>query len=573
LNKLNIQTPSNKSSNQAIKEVPVLIAGGGPVGLALAADLGWRGTGCLLVEKHEGVNDHPRATLLGARSMEYYRRWGIAERVIEAGLPLDYPIHIIFATHLCGHELHRAKFTSMGEFMSHRPGLEQQVPDAKYSPYFKTQIGQQALEPVVRQFAATQPGVEMRYGWEMTALEQDAAGVTATIVERKSGETQRVRAKYLVGCDGGKSLVRSSLGIKYFGRGAMRPNVSFFFRSSAFLESHALGRGTLYFLFNPNSFGVFTAINGRDLWNYQHYFLDPKAATHDIDPQAAIWEAMGKPFDFELLKITHWHHHQSVAEHYRDRRVFLAGDAAHLFCPTGGVGMNTGIGDAINLSWKLNAVLSGWAPPSLLDSYEIERQRVAVRNSTEAASNADRIDATMRVTPQNIEADDEAGQAARREMSEKVRRLSRQFNASGLQLGHRYDNSPICVPDGTPAPPDDPNEYIPVARPGSRAPHLWLADGRSTLDLFSGRDFTLLRLGADAPSGSGLAAAASRRGIPLTVREVDQADVCDLYAARLVLVRPDGYVAWRGDDLPADVEALVGAVCGEMEKIDEAVPV
>ncbi len=551
--------------NKPIIEVPVLIAGGGPVGLALAADLGWRDTDCLLVEKHEGVNDHPRATLLGARSMEYYRRWGITDKVIKAGLPLDYPIHIIFATRLSGHELHRAKFTSMGEFMSYRPGLEDVVPDARYSPYFKTQIGQQALEPVVREFASSQPGVELRYGWQLSGFEQDADGVTATIVERKSGETQLVRAKYLVGCDGGKSVVRSSLGINYFGRGAMRPNVSFFFRSPTFLESHALGRGTLYFLFNPHSFGVFTAINGRDLWNYQHYFLDPTLATKDIDPQEAIWGAMGKPFDFELLRITHWHHHQSVAERYREGRVFLAGDAAHLFCPTGGVGMNTGIGDAINLSWKINAVLSGWAPASLLDTYEPERQRVAVRNSLEAAANADRIDATMRVTPSNIDDDDEAGEAARVEMTKQVKRLSRQFNASGLQLGHRYDNSPICIPDGTPAPPDDPNHYVPVARPGSRAPHLWLEDGRSTLDLFSGKDFTLLRLGTDAPNTSKLEQAAGSHGIPLTVHQVNQADVCDLYAARLALVRPDGYVAWRGDQLPQsedELQKLLATVCG-----------
>jgi 2-polyprenyl-6-methoxyphenol hydroxylase-like FAD-dependent oxidoreductase len=554
---------------EAIIEVPVLIAGGGPVGLALAADLGFRGVKCLLVERHAGVNDHPRATLLGARSMEYYRRWGIAERVIEAGLPLDYPIHIIFATHLRGHELHRARFASMGEFMSHRPGFETVVPDAKYSPYFKTQIGQQALEPVVRAFAGSQPGVDLRYNSQLQAFTQDADGVTATITSKDDGNSYRVRAKYLIGCDGGKSLVRSTLGIEYFGRGAMRPNVSFFFRSSEFLESHSLGRGTLYFLFSPNSFGVFTAINGRDLWNYQHYFLDPNASTRDVDARSALFEAMGRPFAFELLKITHWHHHQSVAERYRDGRVFLAGDAAHLFCPTGGVGMNTGIGDAINLGWKLQAVLSGWAPDSLLDSYEIERKPVAVRNSTEAAANADRIDAEMHATPENIEHDDAAGEAARTELSARLRRLARQFNASGLQLGHRYNGSPICIADGTPPPPDDPNVYVPTARPGSRTPHLWLADGRSTLDLFSGKGFTLLRLGADAPDGSALQDAAAKRDVPLSIESIDQRDVCDAYAARLVLVRPDGYVAWRGDQLPEGVEAvaaLLATVCGFAEE-------
>ena len=227
--------------------------------------------------------------------------------------------------------------------------------------------------------------------------------------------------------------------------------------------------------------------------------------------------------------------------------------------------MNTGIGDAINLSWKINAVLSGWAPASMLDTYELERQRVAVRNSLEAAANADRIDATMRVTPSNIDSNDEAGESARVEMTEKLKRLSRQFNASGLQLGHRYDNSPICISDGSPAPPDEPNHYVPVARPGSRAPHLWLEDGRSTLDLFSGKAFTLLCLGGDAPDVSKLSHAAASQGIPLTVCRITQANVCDLYAARMVLVRPDGYVAWRGNDLPQGddaLEALMASVCG-----------
>ncbi|WP_424139553.1 FAD-dependent oxidoreductase [Roseomonas chloroacetimidivorans] len=551
------------NKNGDVIEVPVLIAGGGPVGLSLAADLGWRGQSCMVVERRTGVTDHPRATLLGARSMEYFRRWGIAEDVVAAGLPLDYPIHVIFATRLAGYELHRAKFGTMGEFMSYPPDLWRQVPDAKYSPYFKTQIGQQALEPVLRKFVASFEKVELRYGWRLVDYSHDQDGVLARLVEEGSGREQSVRAQFLVGCDGGKSLVREKLGVRYTGRGAMRPNVSFFFRSASFLEQHQLGRGTLYFIFSHGSFGVFTAINGRDLWNYQHYFLDANVPTRDIDPKEAVWGGMGKPFDFELLRITHWHHHQSVAERYRSGPVFLAGDSAHLFSPTGGVGMNTGIGDAINLSWKLDAVLSGWAGRDLLDSYEVERRPIGVRNSEEAARNADRIDAAMRVTPPNVEEPGPEGDAAREEFAKTVRTLARQFNASGLQLGHRYEGSPICIPDGTPAPPDDPNVYDPVARPGSRAPHLWLKDGRSTLDLFSGREFTLLRLGADRPDASALDTAARRLGVPLVTRDVEQEDVRALYGADLVLVRPDGYVAWRGDRLPETVEGLLQTVRGE----------
>jgi 2-polyprenyl-6-methoxyphenol hydroxylase-like FAD-dependent oxidoreductase len=346
----------------------------------------------LIVEERDGPVDHPRATLLGARSMEHYRRWGLAEEVVAASLPLDYPIEIIFTTRLCGHEMFRFSLTTMGEFMAHSPELAERLPDAAWSPYYKTQIGQQALEPVIAKFANAFDCVDVRYGWRFEDFDPDESGVTATICEVSTGRRETVRAGYLAGCEGGRSHVRSKLGIRYGGRGAMRGNVSFFFRSTEFLATHKLGRGTLYWTFSPGNFGVFTAIDGRELWNYQHYFLDPDEPTDTIDPHATICDAMGREFPFELLRTTHWSHHQSVADRYRSGRVFLVGDSAHLFAPTGGFGMNTGIGDAVDLGWKLAAVYDGWAGPALLDSYETERRPIAVRNTLEAAGNADRID-------------------------------------------------------------------------------------------------------------------------------------------------------------------------------------
>jgi hypothetical protein len=246
--------------------------------------------------------------------------------------------------------------------------------------------------------------------------------------------------------------------------------------------------------------------------------------------------------------------------------VFLAGDAAHLFAPTGGVGMNTGIGDACDLAWKLDAVFKGWADDSLLDTYEIERKPVAVRNSLISATNSDKIDMVMDETPEDIHDDTLAAQQARLLLSRKIKWLARQFNSAGTHLGHRYIDSPIIIADGTPEPPDDPSQLVPSSWPGMRAPHAWMQDGRSTLDLF-GRDFVLLRFAAAQASRGNdderLLDAARAVGMPLSLIDLEDTAIASLYARRLVLVRPDGHVAWRGEQLPADVAALVERIRGK----------
>lgn len=533
-----------------MKHVPILIVGGGPAGLTLAADLGWRGHECLLVEELHTASDHPRATLLSARSMEFYRRWGIDDDVLAAGLPSDYLYEIVFATRLCGHVLRKLTFVSAHEFLTNAVALSATLPDANWSPYYKTQIGQQALEPVLRSFASSFDSVELRHGWKLLDFDDTGSGVIARLAHVDTGREETVTADYIVGCDGGRSVVRNRLGISYTGRGAIRPNVSFFFRSSEFWSASSVGRGTLYFLFSPESFGVFTAIDGRELWNYQHYFLDPAKATDKVDPYVALPEAMGKPFAFEVLRTTHWHHHQSVATRFRKGRAFIAGDAAHLFCPTGGMGMNTAIGDAIDLSWKISGVLEGWGGSELLDSYDTERRPVATRNTIETADNAARIDAVMRDTPSNVEDDTPAGERSRVYVAERIEAIAGQFSTSGLALGYRYVGSPICIPDGTPEPPDRPSTVTQSTWPSCRAPHAWLLDGRSTLDLFNSGAYTLLRFGADGSAGEALLGEARRQSVPLQSRDVTEPDVAALYEKKFVLVRPDGHVAWRSDTEP-----------------------
>jgi 2-polyprenyl-6-methoxyphenol hydroxylase-like FAD-dependent oxidoreductase len=544
-------------------DTPVLIVGGGPVGLSLAAELAWRGTACMLVEERTAPTEHPKATLLGARSMEYFRRWGIADEVFAAAIPEDVPYSITFSTRLTGHLLHRIVSPSIRETRTQAASGANRNRELAWSPYYKTQIGQQALEPVLWRFAGSQRSLALRHGWRFLDFTEDEQGVSARIVELASGREEIVPARYLVGCDGGTSAVRKQLGIRYNGRGQMRANVSFYFRSTDFLTKHRLGVCNLYFIFTPDSFGVFTAIDGKSEWLYQHYFLDKAKETRDLDAREVLWRAMGAPFEFELRGVQHWHHHQSVARQWRSQagRVFIAGDAAHLFVPTGGVGMNTGIGDAIDLGWKLDATLKGWGGAALLASYEAERKPIAVRNSVISANNSDKIDMVMDETPADIERDDAAGDALRAALNRKIRWMARQFNSAGTHLGYRYVDSPIVVPDGTPEPPDDFMQVVPSTWPGSRAPHAWLADGRSTLDLF-GPDFTLVRTGEDAPDPGPIVAAAERAGVPLRVQSIDAPELAALLEHRLVLVRPDGHVAWRGNAPPSDAEAMIARVRG-----------
>jgi 2-polyprenyl-6-methoxyphenol hydroxylase-like FAD-dependent oxidoreductase len=479
-------------------------------------------------------------------------------------LPLDYDYDVIFATRLSTHKLYHYSSPSPRKYLDHAARLASEIPDAAWTPYFKTQIGQQALEPVVKKYVERLGNVDVRYGWQLMSFTQDANGVTSVIRNLATGDEQTVRSAYIAGCDGGRSLVRSSLGIRYTGRGAMRRNVSYLFRSKEFLKYATVGRGNLYFMFTPGQYGVFTMIDGKDLWNYQHYVLGDAEDERldDIDPVAEIRSAMGRDFPFEVLQVMHWSHHQSVAERLRDNRAFLLGDAAHLFCPTGGIGMNTGIGDAFDLGWKLGATLAGWGAAKLLESYEKERWPIAFRNTLSTASNADRVDSLMTMTPQEVEEDSERGAAIRARLREQLIWLSKQFNTAGLHLGYRYDDSPIVLRDGSSEPPDDPRIVVQSTWPGCRAPHAWLERGRSTLDLFDGRHYTLVRLGNTAPGAEPFHAAFEARGVPFKSVRIDQPPVCALYERRLVLVRPDGHVCWRSDSLPADPMKIVDTVRG-----------
>jgi 2-polyprenyl-6-methoxyphenol hydroxylase-like FAD-dependent oxidoreductase len=534
--------------------VPVLVIGGGPVGLALAGDLGWRGIACTLVEQSDGSIYQPRMDLVGVRTMEFCRRWGIVPAVEGSPYPRDYAQDNIYLTSLTGYELGRERFPGIG-----------QAPPPKESPQRRERCPQNMFDPILRAFAASQNNVALRYRTRLVSFTQNADLVTAVVENAETGTREEIPARYIVGCDGARSLVRETLGITMQGNPVLTHTTNVIFRCPHLLSLHDKGKAYRHIFIGPEgTWATIVAINGRDEWRFSIIGGSEQRDYTTDDIKAAIRRAVGRDFEFEILSVLPWVRRELVADRYRGGRGFIAGDAAHVMSPTGGFGMNTGIQDVVDLSWKLAAVIQGWGGDRLLDSYGIERQPIGTRNVTEASGNLRRM---LSVPPHpDLLADTPQGAATRekvgREFSETMRR---EWFTLGAHLGYRYENSPICWPDGTAAPPDDPRAYVPTARPGHRAPHAFLADGRSTLDLF-GRGFALLGFGADLGEAAPLLEAAQKRHLPLTFTAIAEPHIAALYERRFVLVRPDGHVAWRGDHMPEDALCVIDVVRGAADR-------
>ncbi len=535
------------------EHTPVLIVGAGPVGLALAGDLGWRGISCTLIEKTDGAIEQPKMDIVGPRTMEFCRRWGIADWVRDAPYPGNYPQDCIYVTALNGYELGREPFPGRA--------LEKCPPQ---SPQKRERVPQDMFDPILQRFVRGFPHVRLAYRTELVGFVETANGVTALVLDTATGATREISADYLVGTDGGASLVRESAGITMSGNPALTYTTNVLFRCADFPALHDKGKAYRFIFIGPEgTWLTIVAINGGDHFRMSIVGSGDKVNHGEADIRAALRRAVGRDFDYEILSVMRWVRRELVADSYGAQRVFIAGDAAHLMSPTGGFGMNTGIQDAVDLGWKLAATIQGWAGSALLRSYEIERRPVAVRNVTEASSNLGRMLSTrQRLPPPEIFQAGAAGDAARADYGRWFTETMRhEWFTLGFHLGYRYDGSPIIVPDSTPAPPLPTSSYVQTARAGARAPHAWLPDGRSTLDLY-GRGFVLLRLGRDAPGGERIAGAAAEAGVPLEVIALDVAQVSELYQRRLVLVRPDGHVAWRADEEPAEARALIELVRG-----------
>jgi 2-polyprenyl-6-methoxyphenol hydroxylase-like FAD-dependent oxidoreductase len=531
----------------------VLIVGAGPVGLALAGDLGWRGDACTLVERTDGAISAPKMDMVGIRTMEHCRRWGIADWVSHSPYPRDYPQDNVFLTSLTGYELGREAIPPKN--------LEKRPPQ---SPQNRERCPQDMFDPILTRFVRQFEHVDLRYRTELVDFVERADEVVATLRDHATGRDYQITADFLVGTDGGSSAVREKLGIRMSGQPVLTYTTNIIFRCSNLPELHDKGRAYRFiFIGLEGTWLTIVAINGADRWRMSIVGSAEKKTFTEEEVKELIRRAMGKDFDFEILTIVPWVRRELIADSYGTKRVFIAGDSAHLMSPTGGFGMNTGIGDSVDLGWKLDAMIRGWGGADLLRSYEIERKPIAVRNVSESSGNLKRmLSSRDRKPPAEIFEDSQVGQQARKEFGDwYAEQMRREWFTIGIHLGYRYEDSPVVYSDGTPSPPDEIATYTQISRPGSRAPHIWLADGRSTLDLF-GRGFVLLRLGHDAPDAERFLHAAKARHMPLDVQALNDEEVCKIYQNRLVLVRPDGHVAWRSDNLPNDAGEILDVIRG-----------
>lgn len=529
---------------------PVLIVGGGPVGLALALDLGRKGVELTLVEARDGSVNVPKMNMVNARSMEFCRRWGLAGRIKEIGWPEDFENNAMFVTSLGGWELATFDYPSYAR-----------RPELPYTPEGSRRISQMYFDPMLAAEAAKIPGVTCLYRTRLVSFEQFPDRVDARVRDRDTGEETIVSAGYLVGCDGAESGVREMAGIEIDGSMRISSSISMFVHSHGLREAHPKRDAWVYWCYGPEGFwGSVGSVNGGDLWRFGCFTQGSNPDLEKFDPAFWIRKAMGFDYPFEVKAILPWDRREMIAQRYVAGRVILAGDSAHAMSPTGGLGMNTGLADADGLSWRLAAIVHGWGDPALLDSYDLERRPVATRNVSEATSSFRRLEQVPR-GPAMLE-DTAEGEALRGQIRAAVMGggFEREFEQEGLVLGYDYYDSPIVVSDGSERVTHDSKVYVQQARPGHRAPHAWIDDGVSTLDLF-GDGFTLLRFGAAGESGD-LVRAAAAAGVPLAVHDISNPTVAELYERRLVLVRPDGHVAWRGDVAPAEPEHLWHTVCG-----------
>jgi 2-polyprenyl-6-methoxyphenol hydroxylase-like FAD-dependent oxidoreductase len=541
-------------------DTQVLIVGAGPVGLTLAIDLAWRGVDVSVIElRPAGEPPRIRSNHVSSRTMEIFRRLGIAAAVRKVGLPDDYPNDVSFRTTVTGTELARIPILSRARRFTATEG-----PDTDWStPEPPHRINQIFLEPLLLAHAKAQSRIRVLHRHRIENLHQDGGGVTATVRALDSGDVFILRGAYLVGCDGGKSTVRKIIGAKLVGTPVIQRVQSTFIRAPQLLALMPGEPAWLYRALNPRRCGSMFAIDGRTDWIIHNVLKEEEPAYESVDRDGAIRTILGvdNSFQYEVLSKEDWVGRRLIADHFRDQRVFICGDAAHVWIPAAGYGMNAGIADAVDLSWLIAAVLNGWASPAILGAYEAERRPITEQVSHHAMDLAIRnIDMRCR-TPAEIEMDGPKGAAARERVGKEAYDLNvQQYCCAGLNFGYFYDGSPIIAYDGEAHPPYSIGDFSPSTVPGCRAPHVWLRFGRSLYDAL-GPDYTLLRFDPHV-SISGLLSAAAQRRMPLTVLDIEDTDARSLYGRNLVLVRPDQHVAWRGNAEPSACLDLIDRLRG-----------
>jgi 2-polyprenyl-6-methoxyphenol hydroxylase-like FAD-dependent oxidoreductase len=528
-------------------DADVLVVGAGPVGQTLSIDLARRGVSVVLIERNERCLQHPKMERCNARTMEFYRRLGLAERIRSASRFRNIPMDVVIATHLRGKKILQLSYPSVVAMQE--AGRRCNDGTLPLEPY--QLISQYTLEPLLKSVVESLPKADVRFGCALVNFSQDETGVDAEVKDT-NGKTATIRTRYMVGCDGGSSTVRKQLGIELEGRGRITQQRQIFFRSETLFSRLPFGPGRHYHF--PSGMLVVQ----DDL----RHFMANTGSNNDSAPAALLQDLFRVDVPFEVLNDALWHQNLLVAERYSDRRVFLAGDAVHLVIPTGGLGMNTGVGDAIDLSWKLAGTLAGWGGPNLLSSYELERRPVGLHNRDVSGRAAAGVNLWRAACRPEIDSDTPEGATNREEVARLAaigQRLSHEM--IGTELGYSYAGSPLICADNEPPPLLVDDHYEPTTRPGSRLPHVWLDDGEALHDRI-GNEYTLISLRPAGASLDALRHSFAKFGAHLDILEVEGSTARDVYGCDLVLVRPDLHVVWRGDQLPANHHAIATTATG-----------
>ncbi|MFM1722059.1 FAD-dependent monooxygenase [Rhodococcus sp. PAM 2766] len=557
------QTSSTQASDTAFadKVWDVVVVGAGPVGMTLATELGMRGVETLVIEKATETTTNPRCNTTNARSMEYFRRQGTADRIRRAGLPLDHATDVVYVTSLDSYELTRFEFSSSGAVLDGTADEFDEWP----TPEPQHRISQIFLEPLLAERLDELPSVTVLRGWQSDTVEQDGEGVEITIRESLTGASRTVHARYAAGCDGGASIVRRAIGARLEGDSeAAERRLSIYFRSDELVSLLGDKPGWMYWWYGPELRGSFLQLDGTSLF-LCHARVPEGMDPEELDPDRVLEAAIGRPIPHEKLQVIRWTPRRLVADKFRNGRVILAGDAAHLWLPLGGFGMNTGIADAVGLGWRLAAIIGGTGTEALLDDYEIERRSVGEATSR-AALKIDR-DMTAIGRDPELRENSPRGAELRAEAGRLIQLIDRQqWHSQGVQFGSRYENSPGIVSPAVTDPVGTPtiaaiDKYTPSVRAGSRLPHLWREDGTSLFDAL-GRDWSLIVLDTgDTRDVEDLVTAARTSGIGLTVVRLSVDEAKGVIDVPAVVVRPDLYIAYSGP-IPKDQDSIFSHLLG-----------
>jgi 2-polyprenyl-6-methoxyphenol hydroxylase-like FAD-dependent oxidoreductase len=539
----------------------VLVVGAGPVGLTLAMDLAQRGVKVLVVEVRKFAEPpNVKCNHVSARSMEHFRRLGVAATLRNAGLPATYPNDVVFRTAMTGMELTRIPIPCRQNRYSETGG-----PDTDWAtPEPPHRINQIYLEPLLLKHAVAQEGVRLLNRTQVTDFVQDEDGVNVTLLNLDTQESQVVRVKYVGGCDGGSSFVRKKIGAKLEGTEVIQRVQSTHIRAPQLLSMLPGQAAWCYYAVNTRRCGTVFAIDGQETWLVHNHLHPDEPEFDSVDRDQSIRNILGvnSDFKYEIITKEDWVGRRLLSNHFRDRRVFLAGDAAHLWVPYAGYGMNAGIADATNLAWLMSAAVNGWAHPDILNAYEAERHPITEQVSHFVMNHAQKMIKARRAVPHNIEALDAEGEAARHLIGAEAYDLNvQQFCCEGLNFGYFYEKSPIISHELEAAPEYSMGSFTPSTLPGCRAPHFWLNDGTSLYDLL-GNGYSLLRFDQNIDVQAFLQESAAQN-IPLNLIDLhDQDQKPSAYQHPLVLCRTDQHVVWRGHELPLSVPQFVSFLKG-----------